>query len=70
MQDTDFPAKCTIRPDVFAANFRQRHSHFHFTPTSGSWLNQVERWFGLTTDKMVRRHTCYSVHEQECAMYE
>jgi transposase len=27
----------------------------HFTPTSSSWLNQVERWFGLLTDKQLRR---------------
>jgi len=41
---------------------RQRF-HFHFTPTSGSWLNQVERWFGLITDKMIRRGTFHSVDE-------
>jgi transposase len=29
--------------------------HLHFTPTSSSWLNQVERWFGLLTDKQIRR---------------
>jgi transposase len=29
--------------------------HIHFTPTSSSWLNQVERWFGLLTDKRIRR---------------
>ncbi|MDX3381446.1 IS630 family transposase [Streptomyces niveiscabiei] len=29
--------------------------HVHFTPTSSSWLNQVERWFGLLTDKQIRR---------------
>ena len=26
---------------------KRRRFHFHFTPTSSSWLNQVERWFGL-----------------------
>lgn len=31
--------------------------HMHFTPTSSSWLNQVERWFGLLTDKRLRRGT-------------
>jgi transposase len=31
--------------------------HLHFTPTSSSWLNQVERWFGLLTDKQLRRAT-------------
>ena len=29
--------------------------HLHFTPTSSSWLNQVERWFGLLTDQQLRR---------------
>ena len=29
--------------------------HMHFTPTSSSWLNQVERWFGELTAKMLRR---------------
>ena len=29
--------------------------HLHFTPTSSSWLNQVERWLGLLTDRQIRR---------------
>ena len=29
--------------------------HLHFTPTSGSWLNLVERWFALLTDRQIRR---------------
>jgi transposase len=29
--------------------------HMHFTPTYSSWLNQVERWFALLTDKQLRR---------------
>lgn len=29
--------------------------HLHFTPTSASWLNLVERWFGLLTEKQIRR---------------
>jgi transposase/DNA-binding CsgD family transcriptional regulator len=36
---------------------KRRRFHFHFTPTSSSWLNQVERWFGLITDRMIRRGT-------------
>jgi transposase len=35
--------------------------HMHFTPTSSSWLNQVERWFGLLTDKRLRRGVHRSV---------
>jgi len=48
---------------------RQRF-HFHFTPTSSSWLNQVERWFALITDRMIRRGTFLSVHELEQAIYQ
>jgi transposase len=29
--------------------------HLHFTPTSVSWLNLVERWFAHLTDKQIRR---------------
>ena len=31
--------------------------HLHFTPTYSSWLIQVERWFGVLTDKQLRRGT-------------
>lgn len=34
---------------------RHRRFHLHFTPTSSSWLNQVERWFRDLTDKNPRR---------------
>jgi transposase len=39
--------------------------HMHFTPTSSSWLNQVERWFGEITVKMLRRGTHRSVQALE-----
>jgi hypothetical protein len=35
----------------------------HFTPTSSSWLNQVENWFGTLTDKNLRRGVFASVSE-------
>lgn len=35
--------------------------HMHFTPTSSSWLNQVERFFALLTDKQLKRSTHRSV---------
>jgi transposase len=35
--------------------------HVHFTPTYSSWLNQVERWFGLITEKAIRRDSFNSV---------
>ena len=39
----------------------------HFTPTYSSWLNQVERWFGLLTDQRLRRgaHTSLQALEQD-----
>ncbi len=40
---------------------RHRRFHFHFTPTSSSWLNQVERWFRDLTDKNLRRGIFASV---------
>ena len=37
--------------------------HVHFTPTYSSWLNQVERWFGLITQQAIRRGSFRSVRE-------
>jgi len=48
---------------------RQRF-HFHFTPTSSSWLNQVERLFALITARMIRRGTFHSAAELEKAIYQ
>jgi len=41
------------------------HSRFqlHFTPTYASWLNQVERWFGIITQRAIRRGSFRSVKE-------
>jgi transposase len=39
--------------------------HLHFTPTSGSWLNLVERWFGELTNRKLRRSAHRSVTELE-----
>jgi len=35
--------------------------HLHFIPTSSSWLNMIERWFGKLTDKAIRRGVFHSV---------
>ncbi len=43
--------------------------HF-FTPTSGSWVNQVERWFGEITGKRIRRGSPKSVLSLEKAIQE
>jgi transposase len=44
--------------------------HFHFTPTSSSWLNLVERWFREITDKRIRRGVFHSVPELVDAIQE
>lgn len=49
---------------------KRRRFHLHVTPTSSSWLNQVERLFGLITDQMIRRGTFRSVAELETAIYK
>jgi transposase len=40
----------------------------HFTPTSASWINQVERFFGELTDKQIRRGVHRSTRELERAI--
>ena len=42
--------------------------HLHFTPTSASWLNLVERFFGLITEDAIRRGAFRSVAELEAAI--
>ncbi len=42
--------------------------HLHFTPTSASWLNLVERWFALLTEKQLRRGVHRSTKELENAI--
>ena len=48
-------------PNVQAWLKRHQRFHLHFTPTSSSWLNQVERWFRDLTDKNLRRGIFASV---------
>lgn len=42
--------------------------HMHFTPTGGSWLNQVERWFALLTQRQLRRGVHRSTRALESAI--
>jgi transposase len=44
--------------------------HVHFTPTYGSWINLVERWFAELTNKRIRRGVFRSVQELEAAIQE
>ena len=48
-------------PDVKAWLVRNPRFQLHFTPTSSSWLNLVERWFRELTDKALRRGVFHSV---------
>ena len=45
--------------------------HVHYTPTSGSWLNQVERLFGEVTEKCLRRRSAETIPalEQDIGLY-
>jgi transposase len=47
---------------------KRPHWHVHLTPTSASWLNQVERFFALLTDKQLRRGVHRSTRELESAI--
>jgi transposase len=51
-------------------NWLARHPRFHphFTPTSASWINQVERWFAKITEKQIRRGTHRSTCQLEQAI--
>ena len=47
---------------------KRPHWHVHLTPTSSSWLNQVERFFALLTEQQIRRGVHRSVEELEAAI--
>jgi transposase len=44
---------------------RHPRFHLHFTPTSSSWLNMVERWFAELTNKKIRRGAHRSIRQLE-----
>jgi transposase len=47
---------------------RHPRFHLHFTPTGASWLNLVERWFALLTQKQIKRAAHRSTRELEAAI--
>ena len=49
-----------------------RHPRFkvHYVPTSSSWLNLIERWFGELTSKRIRRDSFLSVDDLTAAIHE
>jgi transposase len=49
---------------------RHPRFHVHFTPTSASWLNLVERWFALLSEKQIKRGAHRSVRALETTIRE
>ncbi len=52
-------------PEIHRWLLRHPRFHLHFTPTSGSWLNMVERWFAELTTKKIKRGSHMSVRALE-----
>lgn len=50
-------------PKVKAWLAKHMRYHMHFTPTYSSWLNQVERWFGMITQQVIRRGSFTNVRQ-------
>jgi transposase len=59
--------KTTIIRKWFA---KRPRFHVHFTPTYGSWINLVERWFAELTNKRIRRGVFRSLQDLEAAIRE
>jgi hypothetical protein len=57
-------------PEVDAWLRKHPRVHFHFTPTSASWLNLVERFFSELTTRQLRRLAVTSVRELEHAIQQ
>jgi transposase len=57
-------------PDVKAWLAKHPRFHLHFTPTSSSWLNQVERFFREITNKAIRRGVFHSIDDLIAAIEE
>jgi len=57
-------------PNVEAWLAKHPRFHLHFTPTSSSWLNLIERWFRELTNKRIRRGVFHSVPDLIAAIEE
>src|SRR3954453_23804519 len=66
------PTTCRFIPAHPQVGFElaTRSLNVHFTPTYGSWINLVERWFAELTNKRLRRGVFRSVKELEAAIRE
>jgi len=59
----------TRKAPIIKAWLAERPRYYlHFTPTHGSWLNQVERWFGLLTQRQIKRGAHKSVAALKAAI--
>jgi len=56
-------------PAIRAWLARRPHWHIHLTPTSASWLNQVERFYAELTNKQIRRGVHRSLRQLEGAIH-
>lgn len=63
--DNSSTHKTKLIQDWFAKRPRW---HRHFTPTSASWINQVERFFAVLTEQQIRRGAHRSTKELEAAI--
>jgi transposase len=61
-------AHCAPEIREWLVHKNRRRRHLHFTPTSSSWLNLIERWFKELTDKRLRRAVFTSVTELSAAI--
>jgi transposase len=79
--DTEVPAGLDVHlildnyathkhPTVLAWLDKHPRFHLHFTPTSSSWLNLVERWFRELTDKALRRGVFHSLPDLIAAIQD
>jgi transposase len=79
--DREFPGKTPLHlvmdnygthKHVKVREWLKCHPRFvcHFVPTSSSWLNLVERWFGELTSKRIRRGSFHSVADLKTAIHE
>jgi transposase len=57
-------------PPIHRWLLRHPRFHLHFIPTHSSWLNLVERWFGLLTERQIKRGAHTSVLQLEAAIRE
>ena len=57
-------------PNVKKWLSKHKRFHLHFIPTSSSWLNLIERWFGEITQKRIRRGVFHSVPDLIAAIEE